>query len=175
MVFIWHFLPSFSSPCKVRNGQLFLGLPDLTIIQNQHAQCAKSACCGSANPHAHIVWKPLCSGACQVQATVPISLLVQKSWLTLNSSLGTMTCTCQVPLLHECFSHYPNWILCETTRTQKKESEHTHSLSLSLSLSLSVSLSPSLEDQQEVQTKLLPANCNPIIISLCFLRKTVLH
>jgi hypothetical protein len=55
---------------------------------------------------------------------------------------------------------------CAKQQGHKKTKVHTHSLSLSLS--------PSLEDQQEVQTKLLPANCNPIIISPCFLRKLVL-
>lgn len=36
MIFIWPFLPLFR-PLKRHNGQVFLGLPDLTIVQNPHA------------------------------------------------------------------------------------------------------------------------------------------
>jgi hypothetical protein len=39
MVFIWPFLPLFS-PLTRHNGQVFLGLPGLTIVQNPHAHCA---------------------------------------------------------------------------------------------------------------------------------------
>jgi hypothetical protein len=44
MVFIWPFLPPFS-PLTRHNGQVFLGIPDLTIVPNPHEH--------SANPHAH--------------------------------------------------------------------------------------------------------------------------
>ncbi len=141
MVFIWCFLPSFSSPYKVRNGQLLLGLPALTIMfwsMPGTGHCARFTACSENLAHPN-------------SSQVP-------HWA-------------QWPVPGK-FHYYINVFLiiqteyCAKQQGHKKTKVHTHSLSLSLS--------PSLEDQQEVQTKLLPANCNPIIISPCFLRKLVL-
>jgi hypothetical protein len=109
---------------------------------------------------------------------VPVSLLAQKTWLTqiphryLTGHNGLYLASSIITLMFFSLSRLNT--VQNNKDTKKRKCTHTHTHTHTHSLSLSLSLSPSLEDQQEVQTKLLPANCNPIIISPCFLRKLVL-
>jgi hypothetical protein len=61
MIFIWPFLPLFR-PLERHNGQVFLGLPDLTIVQNPHAQCANHE---THSVMQHTGYRPLCPFCCQ--------------------------------------------------------------------------------------------------------------
>jgi hypothetical protein len=61
MIFIWPFLPLFR-PLKRHNGQIFLGLPDLTIVQNPHAQCANHE---THSVMQHTGYRPFCPFCCQ--------------------------------------------------------------------------------------------------------------
>jgi hypothetical protein len=122
----------------------------MPIVQNLHAT--------SANPHAHVVWKPLCSGACQVQAIVPVSLLVQKSWLT------------QIPHRHltghnglYLASSIITWMFFSLSRLNTvqnnkdtKKRKYTHTLSLSLSLSLTFSWRPARSPDKTAPCKSQP-------------------
>jgi len=67
MVFICPFLPLFS-PLTRHNGQVFLGLPGLTIVQNPHAHCA--------NHEKIMLWGMLGTGH-----RVPVFLPVWKLWV----------------------------------------------------------------------------------------------
>ncbi len=79
-VLIQPFLPPFS-PLTRHSGQVFLGLPNLIIIPNPHAHCAKFICplckphVDCANPENYYVMK---HARYRPQTSVPVSMPIQK-------------------------------------------------------------------------------------------------
>jgi hypothetical protein len=90
MVFKLPFLSFFGLLTIMDNGHVFLGVPDLTIVQNGHAHCLRSTCllCRSTCPLSKSL-KPLCYGMCPVQAiVVPLQCIMDiSSWVYLTSLL----------------------------------------------------------------------------------------
>jgi hypothetical protein len=86
MLFKWLWLP-LSSPLTRHNGQVFLGPPNLTIVQNPHFNSINPQCplCKS--------WKPLHYGKCQVQSQCGHS----KQWSHLPVSPKFLTGTLHFP------------------------------------------------------------------------------
>jgi hypothetical protein len=127
MVFIWCFLPSFSSPYKVRNSQLLLGLPDLTIM----------------------FWSMPGTGLLVQKSwltQIPHRYLTGHNGLYLASSIITLMF----------FSLSRLNTVQNNKDTKKRKCTHTHTLSLSLSLSLTFSWRPARSPDKTAPCKLQP-------------------
>jgi hypothetical protein len=107
MVIVWLLLSLFCPLTRRHSGQVFLGLSDLTIIQNSHTHCAKIDMSAVQIHLAHLCkkWKPLCYGMWQYRPLCLFHLLFRNfgsPYCACPNSMqagsqGTMACTCHIP------------------------------------------------------------------------------